>query len=448
MPFHLDLNPADSSEFLDLMSWDSYPITGWVKNPVDEMYRLGDPAVIAFTHDQMASYHNRWGLMELQPGHTNWSGYPVLPYPGTVRLWIWTAFAHGAEFVTTYRFRQPRFGIELFHDGLVGTDGVTPSPGGRQFMQVIDEIRLLDRAKLPPLSDEFDPATTIGLVYDHDQLWEFEILPQTKRWNQPHWLRLWYAAAARIGLRVKILAPGQPWPQKLPMIVAPALQMVSEQDVRQMESYAHDGGHLVLTCRTGLMDRNGHLFEGKTAKPILSMIGGEIEAYDSLPQNVWGQVEFENKKYSWGVWGDLLYANPETKVLAKYADQFYSGGAAVTQHKFGSGAVTYCGVHGEAPFVEALMERLAAQLNLRPIALPPRVHVVRRGPYRILLNYQDTSVIAPAPSTARFIIGTRTVEPAGVAVWEQATTDAAPEPVREEAAPARSGLGKLRRRRG
>jgi beta-galactosidase len=232
------------------------------------------------------------------------------------------------------------------------------------------------------------------------------------------------------------------------MVVAPALQMVSEQDVKQMETYAQEGGHLVLTCRTGLMDRNGQLFEGKTAQPILSMIGGEIEAYDSLPQNVWGQVEFENKKYAWGVWGDLLYANPDTKVLAKYADQFYSGGAAVTQHKFGSGAVTYCGVHGEAPFVEALMERLAAQLNLRPIALPARVHVVRRGPYRILLNYQDTSVIAPAPSTARFIIGTRTVEPAGVAVWEQATSDVAPERAPEEAAaPARTGLGKLRRRR-
>jgi beta-galactosidase len=40
----------------------------------------------------------------LQPGTVNWSGYPVLPYPGAIRLWIWTALAHGADFVTTYSF--------------------------------------------------------------------------------------------------------------------------------------------------------------------------------------------------------------------------------------------------------------------------------------------------------------------------------------------------------
>lgn len=63
--------------------------------------------------------------MEFQPGQVNWSGVPVLLYPGAVRLWIWPAFAHGAEFVTTYRFRQPGFSIGLFHHGLVGPDGVT-----------------------------------------------------------------------------------------------------------------------------------------------------------------------------------------------------------------------------------------------------------------------------------------------------------------------------------
>jgi beta-galactosidase len=440
MPFHPDANPADMADFLDLMSWDSYPISGWVKNPHDESYRLGDPASISFMHEQMASYHNRWGLMELQPGHINWSGVPVLPYPGTVRLWIWTAFAHGAEFVTTYRFRQPRFGVEMFHDGLVGTDGVTPSPGGRQFMQVIDELKLLDPAKVPPVSDEFDPTTTIGIVFDFEQLYYYATLPQAKRWHQPHWLGLWYAAAARLGLRVKILHPKKAWPQNLAMIVAPGLQMVDDEDVKQLESYAAGGGHLVLTCRTALMDRNGQLFEGHTAAPILPLICSEIEAYDSLPKNVWGQVDLDGKKYAWGVWGDLLYAEPDTRVLAKYADQFYSGAAAVTQCKYQNGMVTYCGVHGEQPFIDALMEKLAVQSNLRPVLLPPRVHLIRKGPYRILLNYQDIATTAPAPSTARFLVGGRSVEPAGVAIWEQATA--------EELAPAPAPVetGKRRRR--
>src|SRR5439155_19159674 len=48
MPFHLDVDPGDTAEFLNLMSWDSYPVSGLVKNPGDDSYRLGDPATIGF----------------------------------------------------------------------------------------------------------------------------------------------------------------------------------------------------------------------------------------------------------------------------------------------------------------------------------------------------------------------------------------------------------------
>ncbi len=431
MPFHPDVNPADTARFLDLMSWDSYPVFGQVRNPADESYRLGDPASISFTHDEMASYHSRFGVMELQTGHVNWSGVPALPYPGSARLWMWTAFAHGAEFVTTYRYRQPRFGVELFHEGLVLTDGVTPSPGGRQFIQVIDELKLLNLSRVPAIAEDADPVGTIGIVFDFEQLWYYETLPQAKRWNQPNWMVIWYAAAARLGLRVRILHPKQTWPANLAMVVVPGMQMMDDDDVHQLHNYAAGGGHLVLTCRTGLMDRNGQLFEGPWAKPILDLIGGEIEAYDSLPAEMWAQVEMDSQKYAWGVWGELLYASPETKVLAKYADQFYVGAAAVTQRKFERGTVTYCGVHGEQPFVDALLEKLAEQANLRTVVLPPRVQLIRRGPYRILLNYQDAPITAPAAADARFLVGTRAVEPAGVAVWEQASPElATPAPER------------------
>jgi beta-galactosidase len=417
--FHLDLNPADTADFLSLMSWSSYPVSGRVSEAPNELYRLGDPASISFMHDEMASYHNRFGVMELQTGHVNWSGVPALPYPGSARLWMWTAFAHGAEFVTTYRYRQPRFGVELFHEALVLTDGVTPSPGGRQFIQVIDELKLLDLARVPPIADEFDPTGTIGIVFDFEQLWYYETLPQARRWSQPHWLEIWYGAAARLGLRVRILHPKQDWPANLAMVVVPGLQMVDDEDVRQLRNYAAGGGHLVLTCRTAVMDRRGQLFEGPWAKPILELIGGDIEAYDSLPADLWAQVEMDNQKYAWGVWGELLYANPDTKVLAKYADQFYVGAAAVTQCRFERGTVTYCGVHGEQSFADALLEKLTTQTNLRTLALPSRVHLIRRGPYQILLNYQDAPMTAPAAADARFLVGARAVEPAGVAVWEQ-----------------------------
>jgi beta-galactosidase len=393
---------------------------------------------MGFMHDYMASFHGRWGLMELQQGHVNWGDTPVHLYPGAVRLWLWTAVAHGAEFITTYRYRQPRFGVELFHDGLVGTDGTTPTVGGRQFQLSIDEIKRVKAAHLAgttvPTVEEGAAAdavgaaavggnpshSAIGLVFDFEQLWEFSILPQAKRWDYARLIRLWYGAFARLGLSVRILRPGQEWPAELPVIVAPGLQMVGQTLVDQMTKYAATGGHLVLTCRTALMDRSGQLFEGPTAKPILPLIGGSIEAYDGLPDGATAQVEMDGKKYSWGVWGDLLYGEAETKTIARYADQFYAGAAAVIQNRYQGGLVTYCGVMGEEAFTDALAERIATQSKMNIVPLPPRVHLVRRGPYRILLNFTAETVDVPAPARTRFLVGTRKLEGAGVAVWREA----------------------------
>jgi beta-galactosidase len=383
----------------------------------------------------MASYTGRWAQMELQPGHINWSGVPVLLYPGAVRLWIWTAFAHGAEFVTTYRFRQPLWGTELFHQGLMEPDGVTPSVGGREFAQTIDELSHLDPAKYantpatPPAVSRPGPVTAtnkeqlttnteVGLVFDFDQLWYFETLPQATRWNQPRWLVTWYRALMRLGLRVQILHPNQPWPTDLPLIVAPSLQMVDDALVQQFDTYASSGGNLVLTSRSAYMNRHGHLFEAPTSAPILKLIGGSVEAYDALPEDTFGHVEMDGHQYPWGVWGSLLYTEPDTRVLAKYADQFYAGAPAITQHKYGTGTVTFCGVCAEPPLIHALTEKLATQFKLPATPLPDRTSLVRRGQYSIFLNYQDQPVTAPAPKNARFLVGTRKVDPAGVAVWE------------------------------
>ena len=421
MPFHPDVNPADCARDLSLMAWDSYPVTGLNVGspPKDETYRIADPSAIGFVHDQMASYTGRWGLLELQPGQINWSGVPVLPYPGAVRLWLWTAFAHGAEFVTTYRYRQSLVGVELFHGALVGTDGVTATAGGRQFVQTISELQRLDLSKVPPVADEYDPRSTVGLLFDFEQLWYFRTLPQAKKWDQPLWLQRWYAAVAQMGLRVRVLHPDRPWPNDLPVVVAPGLQMVDDALVHRLDDYATNGGNLIVTCRSGLMDRHGRLWEGPTAAPLTPLVCASVEAYDSLPAGAVGHVEMDGKRYAWDVWADLLYEGENTKVLAKYADQFYAGAAAATRCRRGQGTVTYCGVFAEQAFVDALVEGLVKKIGLTSKALPPHVHLLRRGPYRVLLNYNDTPVTAPAPRGTTFLVGAATVEPAGVAVWAE-----------------------------
>ncbi len=120
---------------------------------------------------------------------------------------------------------------------------MTPSQGGREFMQTIQEMKKLDLSRVPLLAEQkYDPKQTVGLVLDFEQLWYFTTLAQARRWNQPAWLKMWYGAFARLGIRVKILRPGTDWPSDLPIIVAPSLQMTDPKLIEQFDSYAKGGG--------------------------------------------------------------------------------------------------------------------------------------------------------------------------------------------------------------
>jgi beta-galactosidase len=216
---------------------------------------------------------------------------------------------------------------------------------------------------------------------------------------------------------VKVVHADRPWPDDLAMLVAPGVQMVDDDLVRRFDQYASTGGHLVLTCRTALMDLTGQLFEGPAAAPIVPLIGASIDGYDVMPDDAWAHVEMGGKQWRWGAWGDLVKPHAGTEVIARYVDQFYNGTPAVTRAARGKGTVTYCGVFAEPAFTAALMEKLAADAKLPVTKLPERVQLLTRGSYSVCLNYQDAPFEVPAPAGAKFLVGSRQLGPAGVAVY-------------------------------
>lgn len=422
MPLHPDIDPKDTTDDLSLFAWDSYPVSGWGNTGTDQTFRIADPNGIELTHDHMFSFNGRSALLEVQPGTINWSGVPVQVYPGAVRLWLWTAIMHGVELITVYRFRQPRFGIEMFHHGLIEWDGQTKSPGGEQFEKVAREVKQLELDAEPwpgapiDMSALVDP-NTVGLMLDFDQMWYFSTLPQARRWDYGELLRRWYGAIARLGLPVRIIHPDRPWPTGLNVLVAPAMQMVDGPLVERWTRFVREGGHLVLTCRTALMDRTGQAWAGPTAMPILDLIGASIPAYDGLPDDRTGKVTFDGKSCDWRVWGDQLSPREGTRVIGSYADQCYAGTPAITERDHVQGRVTYVGPAGEQALVDAVMQHVARSAGLATLELPERLRIGRRGRYRIACNYHDHAVEVPASMSATFHIGARTLGPAGVAAW-------------------------------
>jgi beta-galactosidase len=415
---HLPENPSLSAKDLDLATFTMYPVHGELnQGPLG--FRLGNAALMSFVHDYMRNLTGAHGIMELQPGQVNWGDVNPQPYPGAIHMWLMRAFAAGSQLVCTYRYREPLSGSELYHYGLVGTDGVTPTPGGEQYSQAAKEIAMLRTLRDPAAKMPADyAARRTALYFDWENRWDIDNHKQNIRWDTLEHILKQYRALKRLGCPVDVIT-GETDFSSYPFVVVPACQMVDANLVQRWKDYANQGGHLILTCRTGQKDHRGFLWEGPWAMPILDLIGAKISFYDVLPAPLTGRVTSAGQNYDWFTWGEILDPAPDTEVTARYADQYYAGGAAATTRKLGRGTVTYIGVDTADGELEAQLIRGVFSRASVPVEnFGENFLVDWRDGFWVATNFTDKNQTIPAPQNAKLLIGDRQLPPAGVAVWK------------------------------
>jgi beta-galactosidase len=422
MSMHGDIDPAMSEKTLDVFTWTHYPVHGEMnEGPLG--FRLGSAEEMSFMHDFMRSFNGLSGPMELQPGQVNWGEVNPWPLRGAIHMWILRAFGAGARLVCTYRYRQPLYGSELYHKGLAETDGVTPSPGGREYSQAMhDVVELRKHYNADAREPASYAARRTAFLISFDSRWDIENHPQTKRWSTTaHWFR-YYRALKSMMAPVDVITADRDF-SKYPFVLAPAYQLVDEDLIHLFTDYVQNGGHLILTCRTAQKDMRGHLWEAPWAAPIYPLIGARIPFYDLLPVGVNGHITAGGKQYEWGSWGDILQPDPDTEVLAQYSDQFYSGRAAAVHHKLGKGTVTYIGVDTlDGELERALLHHLYQSIGAAPASLDPNFLVDWRDGFWVATNFTSQPEQIPASANAQTLIGERAVPPGGATVWIDTTS--------------------------
>lgn len=415
---HTDVDPWRNPD-LDFITYTVYPVAGYTEGVGDQGFRMGDPWRISFANDFFRSLKGVTGVMELQPGQVNWGSYNPQPYPGAVRMWLWNAFAGGLDLICSYRFRQPAYGGEQFHYGMVGTDGVTPLNGGQQYSQFIGEIRELRKQYIPNavMPKEY-AARKAAMVYNMDNVWETTIQPQTFQWNERNHITKYYNSLKLLTAPVEIVSETKDL-SAYPVVVVAAYQMVDKALVEKWYKYAENGGQLVVSVRTGLKDHNGHFPEAPWADAITKLIGGKIVMNDMLGGNKTAKVSFGGKEYSWNNWGDMLEPAAGTEVWATFADQFYAGKPTVIHRKLGKGTVTYIGTDTDDGKLEKdVLKKVYETAGIGVKELPEGVMVNWRDGFYIANNYSSSNVTLDIPATAKIIVGTKDMTPAGVTVWK------------------------------
>jgi beta-galactosidase len=358
--------------------------------------------------------------MELQPGQVNWGKFNSQPLPGAVRMWIWHAFAGGNKFVCNYRFKQPLTGGEQYHYGIIGTDGVTPSTSGLEYIKVIKEIKDLQKQydANAPMPQRYKQRLT-AMLYNPDNRWEMDNQPQSNQWFFMDHLKRYYGALKQFGAPVDVITEEKDF-SKYPVMIAPAYQLLDAKLVDRWKQYVQNGGHLVLTTRTGQKDRTGKLWEMKWAEPIYDIIGGKVSYYDLLPDSVMGTIKMGAKNFKWNNWADILEPNSGTEVWATYTNQYYAGKAAIISHKYGKGSVTYVGPDTDDGSLEkAVLAKVYQQAGIPIEDYPEGVVVEWRDGFWVGVNYGDKPYNINTSAKAKVLIGSKVLKPADVMVWKE-----------------------------
>ncbi|MBF9031789.1 beta-galactosidase [Rhodobacterales bacterium HKCCE3408] len=236
---------------MEIATWDSYPL-GFLQDRVGadaerkRLYaRQGDPDFQAFHHDlYRAVGQGRWWVMEQQPGPVNWAPVNTIPLPGMVRLWTWEAFAHGAEAVCYFRWRQAPFAQEQMHTGLLRPDS-NEAPGFAEAAAVAAEL-----AEAP----EVDAGkASVALIFDYEASWSWAVQPQGEGCDYLLLVFDIYRALRRHGLSIDILTPTARDFEGYRLVLAPGLEMPGEG---LAEAVAASGAVACFGPRTGSKTRD------------------------------------------------------------------------------------------------------------------------------------------------------------------------------------------------
>jgi beta-galactosidase len=357
---------------LEIATWDSYPL-GFLEDRVgasseDQRHyaRQGDPDFQAFHHDlYRAVGKGRWWVMEQQPGPVNWAPYNPAPLPGMVRLWTWEAFAHGAEAVCYFRWRQAPFAQEQLHAGLLRPDSVI-APGYIEAEQVAQEL-----ADAPDMSITQAP---VALVFDYDAAWAWDVQPQGQGMDYFGLVFDLYRAFRRAGVTLDIVPPTQRDFAGYRVVAAPGM-MTMPDDLKT--ALSKSGAEVLIGPRSAARDADFTIpVPLPPAWPSLDVTVSRLETLrPDMPIPVDGGGAIKN-------WFEHLEGRAEV-IFA--TDQ----GLPVAMR---SGTITYCGGWGDDAYFDRLVKDLCAQAEVDITNLPKGVRLRDTQTERFWFNHNPHSV--------------------------------------------------------
>lgn len=353
------------SQDLDFASWDNYVGSGHL-----------DPLWKGQVHDLTRGFKrkNFW-VMETQPGAVNWAGINNVLDRGEMRRMAWEAIGHGAEAVSYWQWRSALGGQEQYHGSLVGPDG-KPRP-------IYDEVAEIGKEfqKVGSLLEGTTVSAQSAILFDYDSRWAIDFQRHQKEFAPINYLNVFYRPLRAQTQDVDIVNADADLSQ-YKLVIAPALNLVSDDRARHLAEYVRAGGHLVLGARTGMKDEfNALRPERQPGTALSKLLGGDVVEFFALEKSVPVSGQFGSGEST--IWAERLEAtDPATEVLGRFGQSngWLDGQPAIITRKVGAGRITYVGGQFDPKTMWAFTEWATKNAGVKPALgpVPEGVEVCRR----------------------------------------------------------------------
>ncbi|MFJ9586118.1 beta-galactosidase [Streptomyces acidicola] len=366
-----------------------------------------------------------WFLMEHSTSAVNWQPVNVAKRPGDLARDSLLHVAHGADAVCYFQWRQSAAGAEKYHSAMVPHAG-EDSDLFRAVVALGDTLKTL-----APVAGSEREAAPVGIVFDWESWWASEQDSHpTSLLDYRQEALDWYSALLALGVRADVVTTRTDL-DRYQVLIAPVLHVVPADLAKELARYAENGGHLVTTYFSGIVDENDHVWLGGYPGALRDLLGIRIEEFGPLLAG--DTVELDDATTG-SLWTDrITVTDPETDVLAAYRTGVHTGRPAVTRRSTGSGSAAYVSTRLGTEGLTALLPRLLAPAGAESeLPAPARGLVeltVRSGPggrFLFLVNRTDGTV--PLPGLAGEVLvgttgadGSPVLHPRDVAVLRQPT---------------------------
>ena len=356
IPFQ-SLNYEKFSKHVDILSWDCYP--AW-HNDWETTKDLATK--VGFINDLYRSLKQQpFLIMECTPSGVNWHNVNKAKRPGMHTLASMQLLAHGSDSVLYFQWRKSRGSSEKFHGAVVDHDN---SEENRVFKEVSQVGEILDKIKEIKGSMK---QSKVAIIYDWENDWalkdaqgfgkESRRYPQTL---QSHYKYFWDK-----NISVDVVTPQQDL-SKYSLVVAPMMYMMTEETMDRFRDYVKNGGVLVGSYLSGLVNETDLTYLGGWPKTLQEIYGIDVKEIDTLYPKDRNSIKFGNESFEVVDYCTIIEAK-EAEVLAKYEEDFYKNTPAITKNNLEKGKAYFIGARTNQEFLSKFYDEIVKDLHINEV---------------------------------------------------------------------------------